>query len=284
MRTLAIAALALLTAACAGPPESERFPTPEDFGPDVMANVKFTAGGDHGWTLNALETPNKDAPWKMVVITGTPSWSEFWAPTLAQAPENMQIVAVDRPGFALSEPETAVLDIAVQAQALAPILDGPPDQKVVLVGQSYGAPVATLMAKAHPDKVKALVLMSSFYGEWGVTARRLRFLGGVFRGMLPGDLKNGLDEINGQAVQLPAARQALAELTIPVIVVHGDDDSFVPPAFAEALRAEANPLSEATVVHVAKGDHFLNACCVRDILAATETVIARAEAREGSRP
>ena len=36
----------------------------------------------------------------------------------------------------------------------------------------------------------------------------------------------------------PAARKALSALTIPVIVVHGDDDSFVPPAFAAALRAE----------------------------------------------
>jgi pimeloyl-ACP methyl ester carboxylesterase len=279
MRLVTIAAVALLATACAGPPDSERFPTPEDFGPEVMTNVKFAAGGNHGWTLNALETPNRDAPWKMVVITGTPSWSEFWAPTLAKAPKHMQIVAVDRPGFALSEPKNAVLSIEEQAQALAPLLDGPDGQRVVIVGQSYGAPVATLMAREHPEKVKALVLMSSFYGEWGITAQRLRFLGGIFRGMLPRDLKNGLDEINGQAVQLPAARKALSELTIPVVVVHGDDDSFVPPAFAAALQAETNPLSEATIMHVPKGDHFLNACCVDDILAAANAVIARAEAR-----
>jgi pimeloyl-ACP methyl ester carboxylesterase len=244
-----------------------------------MAYRDFVAGGAHRWKLRALETPNAEAPWKLVVITGTPSWSEFWAPTLAKAPEDLQIVAVDRPGFGESEPRAAVTDIAAQAAALAPLLDGPENQRVVIIGQSYGAPVATLMAREHPEKVKALILMSSFYGEWGVTAQRLRFFGSMFRGMLPRDLKNGLDEITHQSAQLPLAREALSELTIPIVVVHGLDDSFVPPAFAEALAAEANPLSQATIVNVPKGDHFLNACCVTDILDATRAAIARAEAR-----
>jgi pimeloyl-ACP methyl ester carboxylesterase len=274
--------LAALLSACAGPPDNQRFPRPKDYPPGVMANVSYVAGGETPWKLNALETPNSDAPWKMVVITGTPSWSEFWAPTLGKAPPDLQIVAADRPGFALSEPHNAVPDIAMQAAAMAPLLDGPEGQKVVIVGQSYGAPVATLMAYQHPEKVKALVLMSSFYGEWGVTARRLKFLGGFFRGMLPRDLKNGLDEIKGQAGQLPAARKALGEMTIPVIVVQGDDDSFVPPAFAEALAQETNPASEATIVHIPKGDHFLNACCVSEILAAARTVMDKADARAGA--
>jgi pimeloyl-ACP methyl ester carboxylesterase len=280
---MSILATALI-ASCAGPPEGQRFPTPRDFGPDVMAYHQVTAGGATPWKLNVLETPNVDAPWKLVVVTGTPSWARFWAPTLAKAPKDLQIVAVDRPGFGESEPRKAVTDIRLQAAALAPLLDGPKNQKVVLIGQSYGAPVATLIAHDHPEKVKALILMSSFYGEWGVTAQRLRFFGSMFRGMLPRDLKNGLDEITHQSGQLPVAREALRELTIPIVVVHGLDDSFVPPAFAEALAAETNPSSEATIVNVPKGDHFLNACCVDNILAATQDLIARAEAREKAKP
>jgi len=80
--------------------------------------------------------------------------------------------------------------------------------------------------------------------------------------------------VRGQTAQLPAVRQALAGLTQPVIVLHGARDTFVPPQAARALAESAG----ARYVEVAAGDHFLNACCVDDVLGAVETAIAASEA------
>jgi pimeloyl-ACP methyl ester carboxylesterase len=269
-------AMALTLAGCMSQNEDKRFPTSKDFPPGVMARVALPAGGGFAWTLSALETPKRAAPWKIAVVTGTPSWSEFWAPTLAKAPKGREMIVADRPGFSLSEPETAVTRIADQAGALTALLAGPADQKVVLIGQSYGGPVSALLAAQNPEKVRALVLMSAFFGEQGPTARRLVALGAVARPLLPRDLKNALDEVRGQAPQLAAAREALKSLSIPVIILHGDKDSFVALSAAQAQAEETG----ATLIVAPGGDHFLNACCVDAILNAVETAIEMHEARQ----
>jgi pimeloyl-ACP methyl ester carboxylesterase len=247
--------------------EVERYPTSADYPAGTMERVAFQAGG-RPWRLSALRTP-RAAPWKVVVITGTPSWSEYWAPTLAALPERFTMIVADRPGFALSEPAEAVGSISDQADALAPLLDAAPGQKVILVGQSYGAPIASLMAARHPDKVQAVVLMSAFFGERGATARRLTSLGGMVRPMLPRDLKNSIAEVRGQASQLPAARAALMGLRQPVVVLHGEVDTFVPVASARALAAGRGK-SPTLMIETPGGDHFLNACCVPALIGALE--------------
>ncbi len=241
-----------------------------------MDRMAFTAGGDTPWKLSALETPRAAAPpWKIVVVTGTPSWSEFWAPVLAKVGPDRQMIVADRPGFAQSEPVRAVTDIARQADALAPLLAGPDGQKVIVIGQSYGGPIATLLAARHPDKVKALVLMSAYFGERGPTIRRLDALGSMLRPALPRDMQNALAEITGQPKQLPQVRAALASLSVPIVVLHGDKDTFIMPAAAERLAKAAGPRAQYMVA--AGGDHFLNACCVPDVIAAVERGIAAAD-------
>lgn len=275
-RFLAIALAALMLAGCMAnntSSENKRFPTSEDFPATMMGRVTLTAGGGFGWRLSALETPKRNAPWKLAVVTGTPSWSEYWAPTLAKVPQDREMVVADRPGFQTSEPDQAVTRIADQALALSALLDGPPEQKVVLLGQSYGGPVSAVLAAQHPEKVRALVLMSAFFGERGPTARNLMALGAVARPLLPRDMRHALTEVQSQGPQLESAYAALQSLRIPIVVLHGDKDSFVTVDAARALADKA----KAQLIIVPGGDHFLNACCVDAILAAVETAIGAAE-------
>lgn len=274
MRFAALAAIFALTA-CAGgaPPESERFPTPEDYPPGVMETGSFVAPGE-GWRLAYLKTgPRAALGWRIVVVSGTPSWPEYWAPTIAALPEDVEMVVVARPGFADSEPEAAVPDLQRQADAMAPVLDAD-GRPVLLVGQSFGAPIAALMAAQHQDKVKGLVLVSSYFGIRGRTARRLVLAGGVLRPLLPRDLRNSIAEVRGQEPQLPLSWAALESLSIPIAFVHGDADTFVPAesaqGFAETYGAEYIPIPG--------GDHFLNACCVPALVAAFTRTMRRAEA------
>ncbi len=278
--------LALLLSACAAQaqPEKEkhRFPTSRDFSTDVMVRIGVTSAGATPWRLSALETPRQaPTPWKIVVITGTPSWSEFWAPTLAKTPADREMIVADRPGFAQSQPKGAVPDIAAQADALAALLAGPADQKVVVVGQSYGGPIAAMLAARHPDKVKGLVLMSAFFGERGPAIRRLDALGSMLRPALPRDMQNALAEVKDQASQLPQVRAALAGVTAPIVVLHGDRDDFVPMAAARRLADETH----GEFMIAAGGDHFLNACCVDNIWAAIDRTIALNQAQPtGAQP
>ncbi len=212
-------ALVLALSACAigiSEDENDRFPTSSAYPPGTMERITFTAGVPERWRISALQTPERPAAtWKIVIITGTPSWSEYWAPTIAGAAPTREMIVADRPGFRTSEPEDAVRDLAKQADALAPMLHHREGERVLLVGQSFGAPVAALMAQRYPNEVDAVVLVSAFFGNRGPTARRLIGAGSLFHGMLPRDLKNSISEITAQRTQLPAVWRALRGWSSP---------------------------------------------------------------------
>ncbi len=248
---------ACIEAAAAG--RTEHVLTSADYPDDRVRRIHFEAGGGHGWRISALETPrDKPAPWKIVVITGAPSWSEYWAPALAALPKNREMIVVDRPGFAGSEPFDCVPDIRVQAEALAPLLKAAPGQRILLVGQSYGAAIATLMAAAHPKRIASVVLLSSFLGVAGPTARWLVDWGSHVLGLIPRDLRNAVKEVSHQAEQLSYMRAALEQLSVPVHVLHGDVDDFAPIETAERLVAETHTRRPMHFQRIAGVNHFLN--------------------------
>jgi pimeloyl-ACP methyl ester carboxylesterase len=240
--------------------------------------VTFTAGGGLGWKISALESPREHpAPWKIVVVPGAPSWAEYWAPVIAALPADREMIVVDRPGFAASEPLTCVPDIRLQAQALAPLLDAPPGQKVLLVGQSYGAAIATLMAAAAPKKVAGVVLLSSFLGQLGPTARWLVDMGNRLLNLIPRDLRNAVMEVSGQEPQLAHMQDALRKLRVPVHVVHGDQDDFAPIDLAEQLVRETKTKAPIRFARVEGANHFMNDGPAEVILSVLETCIDTAK-------
>ncbi|HEY1881274.1 MAG TPA: alpha/beta hydrolase [Caulobacteraceae bacterium] len=236
----------------------EHHPTDVAYPENVLRRVSFEAGGDLGWRISALTTPrSRPAPWKIVVVTGAPSWAEYWAPVMAALPADREMIVVDRPGYGLSEPDQAVTDIRVQAMALSPLLTAAPGQNILLVGQSYGAAISVLMAAAQPSAVGGLALLSSYLGESGPTARWLVDTGVWLKGVIPRDLKTAVTEVSGQAEQLAPVCEALTSLDVPIHMIHGDADDFAPVALARKL-AESTPSRRPIQFHVASGaGHFL---------------------------
>ena len=257
---------------------TEHAPTASDYPDTVVRRTSFQSGGGHGWRISALETPRDIPPaWKIVVITGASSWAEFWAETLAELPQDREMLLVDRPGYAASEPLHPVTDIRVQAEALAPVLRAHRGQKVLLVGQSYGAAIASLMADQNPGKVHGLVLLSGFFGEAGPTARWLLDVGGKTLKMIPRDLRNAVIEVTGQKPQLRHAKHALSRVNIPIHVIHGDKDDFAPVEVAEKLAQETLTRRPIRVVRTEGANHFLNDGPAEILLAAIESCIPKRE-------
>ena len=256
---------------------TEHAPLSEDYPDSVVRRTSFISGGGHGWRISALETPRETAPpWKIVVITGAPSWAEYWAETLAALPEDREMIVVDRPGYGASEPAHPITDIRVQAQALAPVLSAPRGQKVLLVGQSYGAAIATLMAEANPGKVAGLVLLSGFFGEAGPTAKWLMDVGSKALKVIPRDLRAAVTEATGQRAQLHHAKRALARINVPIHMVHGDKDDFAPLEVAERLAEETLTRRPIRFVRVDGANHFLNDGPAEELIAALEACIPEA--------
>jgi pimeloyl-ACP methyl ester carboxylesterase len=238
---------------------TEHRPTSQDYPDSLVHRIQFEAGGGLGWKISAITTPrDKPAPWKIVVITGAPSWAEYWAPVLAALPLDRELVVVDRPGFAGSEPHDCVPNIQQQALALSPLMTTVPGQRLILVGQSYGAAIATLMAGMRPKRLAGLVMLSSLLGELGPTARWLVDVGERVASLIPRDLRHAIMEVRGQPEQLAQVRGVLQRLTVPVHVIHGDQDDFAPVEMAQKLVAETNTLRPMRFALVPGANHFLN--------------------------
>lgn len=259
---------------CAAKGRTEHAPTSADYPETVIRRTSFIAGGGHGWRISALETPRETpAPWKIVVITGAPSWAEYWAEAMAALPQDREMIVVDRPGYAASEPHYPVTDIRVQAEALAPVLQAARGQKVLLVGQSYGGAIAALMAEANPTRVDSLVILSGFFGEAGPTARWLMDMGGKALKVIPRDLRHAVMEARGQRPQLTRARRALTRLRAPVHMIHGDKDDFAPIEVAEQISKELVTHQPIRFVRTPGANHFLNDGPPETLIAALESCI-----------
>jgi pimeloyl-ACP methyl ester carboxylesterase len=253
---------------------TEHAPTSADYPDTVVRRTSFLAGGGLGWRISALETPRETpAPWKIVVITGAPSWAEYWAETLAELPQDREMIVVDRPGYGASQPMEPVTDIRTQALALAPVLQAARGQKVMLVGQSYGAAIASLMAEANPGKVASLVLLSGFFSDTGPTSRWLLDVGSRALKIIPRDLRHAVIECTGQRPQLAYAKRALASISIPVHMIHGDKDDFAPIETAERLAAEVVTRQPIHFVRTEGANHFLNDGPADQLIAALEACI-----------
>lgn len=241
------------------PTRIERLPGSWKFTTKPIRARTFTDGCGNGWTMTAVETVRETpAPIRYVVITGAPSWAEYWVGTLGALAADREMIVVNRPGFCGSGPEECISDIRVQAQALAPLLDCEPGQRVVLIGHSYGAAIATLIADQNPGKVASLVLLSGYYGEFGVTSRRLVTLGQKVWKLIPRDLRHAILEVTGQEPQLVHMREALARVRAPIHVIHGDKDDYAPIEAAQRL-VQAVRARRPIQFHVAVGgNHHLH--------------------------
>jgi pimeloyl-ACP methyl ester carboxylesterase len=166
-----------------------------------------------------------------------------------------------------------VPDIRLQAIALSPLLEAAPGQKILLVGQSYGAAIATVMAARHPKSLAGVVLLSSYLGEPGPTARWLVDFGLRALNLIPRDLRNAILEVSGQGAQLVHMRQALHRLNVPVHVIHGDADAFAPIELAEKLVAETRSRIPMRFWKVPGANHFMNDGPVELLLGALEQCI-----------
>ncbi len=258
---------------------TEHVPVADIYPDTVVRRIHFEAGGGMGWRISALTTPREQpAPWKIVVVTGAPSWAEYWAEVLAALPADREMVVVDRPGFANSQPVEYVGDIRLQAQALLPLLEGARGQRVLLVGQSYGAAIASIMAANSRRRPHGLVLLSGFFGEPGPTARWLVQWGSRLLRFIPRDLRNAVREVSDQREQLRHMREALATLRTPIHLVHGEEDDFAPIETAEKLVAETRTRTPIRFRRVEGANHFLNDGPADELVAILEECIPQQQA------
>lgn len=176
------------------------------------------------------------------------------------------VVALDVPGFGLSDKPAGPWDLATQTARLVAFLDAHTRGPVVLVGHSMGGELATSVALRRPGRVVALVLVAP--AGYGLAERLDSMAPGTIgligwagalatTGVLPVHDPEWLAEPAARAEYTPATdpayrhvleatlrefdfaglRDSFAAVTTPTLLLWGRQDPTIPFAIGESIAA-----------------------------------------------
>lgn len=205
----------------------------------------------------------------VLFVHGFPHDHTLWAPQLAAFAGTARCLAVDLRGFGQSS-VAGPYSMDQYADDMACVLDAAGVARAVVVGLSMGGYVALALWRRHPQRVQGLALVSTRASADDETTRaRRRTLmdtarragsAAVATQQIPGALARRTIERRPELVSGVLAMQAsapvagvvgaleammarpdsngdLAGITVPTIVVAGQDDALIRPSTARAMHA-----------------------------------------------
>ncbi|MFN3167234.1 MAG: alpha/beta fold hydrolase [Phycisphaeraceae bacterium] len=235
---------------------------------------------DDGRALAYLAKAGGDkAGGRVVFLHGTPADANAWNRLLKRADDidASELVVVDRIGFGNSTSEDE-LALAGHAEAVAPLLESVNGRKPIVVGHSYGGPVALRLAVDYPDKVGAVVLVAGACDATMDDAQWFRKLIDAVRLVVPEDWERGNRELLALTDENKKMRPMLGGVRCPVFVVHGTWDGVCPhDATLAYLQAELTGATKVEVVSLERAGHNLHLYHLDEVIDAVNNAAADAE-------
>ncbi len=213
------------------------------------ATVQVTT--TNGFTLRwaGKKAASNNAGCDLVFVHGSPGGAGVWATQFQTLATNANLFAYDRPGFGKSKPVLAQPHLQVQVNALMTLLACATTNRVLLVGHSYGSPIALLAALEYPDKIRGALLVG---GDVDPAQERLWLVQYVFgwrvmSWLLPRALRQCNREMLTVRADLLAMQRQLPQLVVPVVMLHGDRDPLVPVENVAWLEQQLGALGKTNL-------------------------------------
>src|SRR6266568_2082170 len=193
-----------------------------------------------GHTLRCYELKHPDAEWNIVFIHGTPATAAVFGEQFRHPFPRANLAALDRPGFGASGPDRHTPSLEDQANAISALFATLPTRKTILVGHSYGAPVALLAALKFTNQVAGVVLIG---GSIDPAQERIyaiqRFADRpAVSWLFPRSLRQCNRELLTLRGDLVCLQPQLSKIAVPVVMLQGGKDRQVPVSNVDYLRAQ----------------------------------------------
>ncbi|GGQ73629.1 alpha/beta fold hydrolase [Streptomyces asoensis] len=227
----------------------------------------------------AYEDKGADTPpaLPLVLVHGHPFDRTMWAPQTEAFSATRRVIAPDLRGYGRSPVVPGVTPLSRFALDIAALLDELGVDRFVLAGLSMGGQIAMELCRQFPGRVRGLVLADTFAAPETAAGRLARnemadrllaegmrgyadevlekmvapyadpaVKAHVHRMMTSAPPEGAAAALRGRA-ERPDYRPLLTRVTVPALVVVGEDDEYTPVADARAMHA-ALPHGELRVV------------------------------------
>ncbi len=220
----------------------------------------------------------------VVFLHGFPHDRSLWAHQRVALSSRLRCIVPDLRGF--GESTGVAHDIDTFADDIAALLDHLELEDAVVCGLSMGGYIALAMWRRHPGRVRGLVLCDTKAGADTPETRTARneliakakaegaeaVADEVVDAMRAMMARQSTGAIAGALQALrdrPDSRETLGTITVPTLVLVGEDDVLTPPAEAQAMMALLPPAASARLETIAGAGH---ASCVERPAAVTHAL------------
>ncbi|MFT4521388.1 MAG: pimeloyl-ACP methyl ester carboxylesterase [Bacteroidia bacterium] len=212
--------------------------------------------------VNFIRTNFSDSTKPIVIfVHGSPGSSNNFNNNLRDSAlrSHFEMISVDRLGFGHSEFGHSEPSLFKQAAAVNEVVKLFPNRRFIVVGHSYGGPVAAKMAMDYPENIYGLVLAAGSIDpslepkdKWRKPANSK-----LVRWMLPRSLVASNQEILPLKEELTLMLPQWEKLTQPVTVIQGLEDELVLPENADFAQRVITNSIKLRIYKVPNQNHFI---------------------------
>ena len=205
-----------------------------------VEGLKRSATSFDGRVLPVYRRAHPEARYRAVFIHGTPGSASNFNAQIRGGIAEVELVAYERPGFDGKTLKWNQARLRYQVDALCAVLEELEPMPTLLVGHSYGGPIALQAAIERPALVQAALLVGGSVDPDLESIYWIQHVGEIpgVGALLPKSFFSSNRELLRLRRDLIALRWALPDLEVPVTMLHGDSDSLVPVENVVYLRGE----------------------------------------------
>ena len=231
----------------------------KEFGQKGLQVHFFTIKED-GQALHYAKTGSDTLP-TLFFVHGSPgSWDAFKIYLMdTDLLKHFRIISVDRPGFGYSDFGSAY-HLPYQALLINKIVAKENNGKPVhLVGHSIGGPVIVQMAQDDPGMFASLTILAGSVSPYDEPTEywRYAFTYSPLKFLMPGAFRPSNDEIVYFKKDLYKIDGGYAALTMPVTIIHGDQDKFVTVKNVDYGKRKLQHNDHLKIIIIPGAGHFI---------------------------
>lgn len=199
----------------------------------------------------------------ILFIHGAPSSLSYWRGYLSDSAllKKATIYAVDRPGYGYSGLARPLPDIAAQAAVIRPILDSlhQAHRPIIVVGVSYGAPIACRLAMDHPGLVDGLVLTAPALGPGQERVFWFTYMieNPLIHWVVPRMFQSANQEKIHHNEELTKMLPLWPSIHVPVAYLQGANDELVYTSNADFAREHLKNASSLDIQMIPERGHLI---------------------------